>query len=222
VLLNLRSLRKLVTTQLPEASQAAALRCLEDVTAGAERIASQTRALQTLASPSDRQDIDMAMVVSSALRLAAPTLQPRANVIHQIFPVPPVSGEPSRLGQAVLAMLLFAGSGFTSGGDWPGSFGGGHRGADDLRRAASNRIVVCVEERDGGVAVDVTDNGHALTAEEASRAFDPFFRSPSRGAGLGVGLGVARSVAATLGGGVALAPRAGGGAIITMTLPRRP
>ena len=50
-------------------------------------------------------------------------------------------------------------------------------------------------------------------------AFDPFFRSPVRGAGVGVGLGVARSVASTLGGEVALAPRPGGGAVITMRLP---
>ena len=61
--------------------------------------------------------------------------------------------------------------------------------------ATNNRIVVAVEERDGSVVVEVSDNGRDLTAEEAQHAFDPFFRSPVRGAGVGVGLGVARSVA---------------------------
>jgi C4-dicarboxylate-specific signal transduction histidine kinase len=128
--------------------------------------------------------------------------EPRAHVIRQIFPVRPVSGEESRIGQAVLAMLLFSSSGF-----------------DGELTTTSNRIIVCVEERNGSVVVEVSDNGRDLTPEEARRAFDPFFRSPSRGAGVGVGLGVARSVAVGLRGEVTLSPRTGGGAVITMSLP---
>lgn len=202
VLLNLRSLRKQLCVNLGEHAQPQALRCLDDVTAGAERIASNVRALQTLATRSDTKHIDLAAVVSASLRLAAPTLETRAHVIRQIFPVPPVIGEESRIGQAVLAMMLFSSSGF-----------------DDETTTTSNRIIVAVEERTANVVVEVSDNGRDLTSEEARRAFDPFFRSPSRGAGVGVGLGVARSVAATLGGEVTLSPRTGGGAVITMRLP---
>jgi C4-dicarboxylate-specific signal transduction histidine kinase len=163
------------------------------------------RALQTLATRSATQTIDLASVVSSALRLAAPTLEPHANVIRQIFPVKAVAGEESRIGQAVLAMMLFSSSGF------------------DMERAvAGNRIVVAVEERGNWVVVEVSDNGRDLTDEETERAFDPFFRSSVRGAGVGVGLGVARSVAVALGGDVALARREGGGAVITMRLPPAP
>jgi C4-dicarboxylate-specific signal transduction histidine kinase len=202
VLLNLRSLRKQVMTNLSDLPQQNALRCLDDITTGAERIASNVRALQTLATRSSTQSIDLAAVVSAALRLAAPTLEPRAHVIRQIFPVSPVAGEESRIGQAVLAMLLFSSSGF-----------------DGEPSSASNRIVVSVEERDASVVIEVSDNGRDLTSDETMHAFDPFFRSPARGAGVGVGLGVARSVAITLGGEVTLAQRSGGGAIITMRLP---
>jgi len=202
VLLNLRSLRKQLYANLPEAAQPQALRCLDDVTAGAERIASNVRALQTLVTRSDTKHIDLAAVVSASLRLAAPTLEPRAHVIRQIFPVRPVAGEESRVGQAVLAMMLFSSSGF-----------------EPETTTTSNRIIVAVEERNNSIVVEVSDNGRDLTAEEARRAFDPFFRSQSRGAGVGVGLGVARSVAATLGGEVTLSPREGGGAVITMRLP---
>lgn len=205
VLLNLRSLRKQITSNLADVQQANALRCLDDITTGAERIASNVRALQTLATRSATQSIDLAAIVSAALRLAAPTLEPRAHVIRQIFPVPPVIGEESRIGQAVLAMLLFSSSGF--GGELS---------------SASNRIVVAVEVRDSYIVVEVSDNGRDLTAEEAQHAFDPFFRSPVRGAGVGLGLGVARSVAMTLGGEVTLAQRSGGGAVITMRLPPAP
>jgi PAS domain S-box-containing protein len=205
VLLNLRSLRKQLVTNLSDAKQTAALRCLDDITTGAERIASNVRAFQTLASRSSTQPTDLAAVASAVLRLALPTLEPRAHVIRQIFPVRPVAGEESRIGQAVLAMLLFAVSGFASDG------------AD-----ANNQIVVAVEDRHPWVVVEVSDNGRELAPDEAGHAFDPFFRSAVRGAGFGVGLGVARSVATTLGGDVALAPRPGGGAVITMRLPPAP
>jgi len=201
VLLNLRSLRKQLTVGLPGAAQPQAMRCLDDITIGAERIASNVRALQTLATRSASAEIDLTAVVSAALRLAAPTLEPRAHVIRQLFPVRRVTGEESRIGQAVLAMLLFSASGFD---------------ADTAN--TSNRIVVSVEQRDDSVVLEVSDNGRDLTTEEADHAFDPFYRSSARGAGVGVGLGVARSVAAALGGEVLLAPRPGGGAVITMRL----
>jgi PAS domain S-box-containing protein len=205
VLLNLRSLRRQLGKTLPPDAQLPALRCLDDVTAGSERIASNVRALQTLATRSETKPLDLTALVSAALRLAAPTLDARAHVIRQLFPVPPVIGEESRIGQAVLAMLLFSSSGFETDATSTGS-----------------RIIVAVEERGGSVVVEVSDNGRDLPAEEARHAFDPFFRSKSRGAGVGVGLGVARSIAVALGGQVALAPRPGGGAVITMRLPIAP
>ena len=208
VLLNLRSLRKQVLAHHPEANQPQALRCVDDITTGAERIASNVRAFQTLATRGTTTRIDLAAVVSSALRLAAPTVDACAHVIRQIFPVPPVRGEESRIGQAVLAMMLFAISGFDE--------------ASVANAGAANRIVVLVEERAGAVVVEVSDNGRALAADELSHAFDPFFRSRTRGAGVGVGLGVARAVAATLGGEVLLAARPGGGVMITMRLPADP
>lgn len=202
VLLNLRSLRKQLTASLAEPAAKTALRCLDDITTGSERIASNVRALQTLATRGGAQSLDLAAIVSSALRLAAPTLEPRAQVIRQIAAVRPVTGEESRVGQAVLAMMLFSATGF-----------------DPASAATTNKIVVAVEERGDEIVVEVSDNGSELSAEEAARAFDPFFRSSARGAGVGVGLGVARSVAAALGGEVTLAPVSGGGAVITMRLP---
>lgn len=200
VLLNLRSLRKQLGLERFDVAQA--VRYLDDITTGSERIASNVRALQTLATRSASQALDLASVVSAALRLAAPTLEPRAHVVRQISPVEPVSGEESRVGQAVLAMMLFSASGF-----------------DEASAVATNRIVVSVEQRGRDIFVEVSDNGRDLAVDESHRAFDPFFRSSARGAGVGVGLGVARSVAATLGGEVTLAARPGGGAVVTMRLP---
>jgi two-component system C4-dicarboxylate transport sensor histidine kinase DctB len=99
-------------------------------------------------------------------------------------------------------MLLFSSSGF-----------------DPETASTTNRITVSVEQREGDVVIEVSNNGSNLTPEETRQAFDTFFRSSARGAGVGVGLGVARSVAATLGGQVTLASRPSGGAVITMRLP---
>jgi PAS domain S-box-containing protein len=205
VLLNLRLLRRHLTTGMSLMAQPAAMRCLDDINTGAERIASNVSALQSLATRRATAAIDLAAVVSAALRLAAPTLEEHAVVIRQIFPVRRVMGEEARIGQAVLAMLLFSASGF-----------------DEETTNISNRIVVSVEQREDDVVLEVSDNGRELTAEEAHHAFDPFYRSSTRGASVGVGLGVARSVAATLSGEVNLAPRPGGGAVITMRLRAAP
>lgn len=202
VVLNLRTLRRYLGTTLASEAQPQAMRHLDDITIGAERIASNVRALQSLANRGETAAIDLAAVVSSALRLATPTLERRAHVIRQILPVGRVTGEESRVGQAVLAMLLFSGSGF-----------------DAHVANTSNRIVVSVEQRATDVVLEVADNGRSVSLEETQHAFDPFYRSPARGAGVGVGLGVARAVATQLGGEVTLASRPGGGAVITMRLP---
>jgi C4-dicarboxylate-specific signal transduction histidine kinase len=203
IVLNLRSLRKQFTAATGAAADPTlALRYLDDLAHATERIASNVRAFQTLATPGQRDRVDLAAVVTSALRLAAPTLEPRAAVLRSIVAQPQVMGEDARIGQAVLAMLLFASSGFAE----PNHVG--------------NQICVVVELRRGDAVVEVSDNGRALGEDEAVHAFDPFFRSHTRGAGVGVGLGVARSIATTLGGAVNLAAREdGGGAVITMRLP---
>ena len=205
VLLNLRTLRNRLSTGLPAAAQPAAMRCVDDISTAADQIANNVKAFQSLASRGQSEEVDLAAVVSALLGLAMPTLEPRALVVRQIFPVQPVIGEESRIGQAVLAMLLFSSSGF-----------------DAEPAGGTNRITVSVEQRGPDIVLEVSDNGRDLSAEDTQQAFDPFYRSTARGAGVGVGLGVARSVAATLGGEVTLAARTGGGAVITMQLPAAP
>jgi len=202
VLLNLSLLRRQLVAGLSGPAQTVALRCHEDINIGAERIKNNVRALQTQATRGTSAPIDLATVVSSWLRLAGPTLDQRAHVIRQIFPVRRVIGEEARIGQAVLAMLLFASAGFHA----------------ELTNA-SNRIVVCVEQRDSDVVLEVSDNGGTLTPEDTHHAFEPFYRASTRGPEVGIGLGVARAVAEALGGEVSIAPRPGGGAVITMRLP---
>ncbi|MEV4218287.1 HAMP domain-containing sensor histidine kinase [Nonomuraea sp. NPDC049725] len=77
----------------------------------------------------------------------------------------------------------------------------------------------------GGRAVlDVADEGPGMTAEQAGRVFDRFYRTDrsrdrSVGAGAGLGLAIARSLARAHGGDVELRTALGEGARFRLTLP---
>lgn len=71
--------------------------------------------------------------------------------------------------------------------------------------------------------LEVADAGPGLSAEDADRAFDRFYRSTrSPGAGSGLGLPIVRAIAAAHGGTVAIDSRPGEGATVTVRFPARP
>lgn len=77
----------------------------------------------------------------------------------------------------------------------------------------------------GGCAVlEIADQGPGMTAEQASRVFDRFYRTDrsrnrSGGANAGLGLAIARSLARVHGGDVHLETSSGAGACFRLTLP---
>jgi two-component system sensor histidine kinase KdpD len=70
--------------------------------------------------------------------------------------------------------------------------------------------------------VDVIDRGPGVPLSEREHIFEPFFRTPAatRVAGPGLGLTIARALAQAQGGALMYEPRAGGGSIFTLRLPR--
>jgi two-component system OmpR family sensor kinase len=73
------------------------------------------------------------------------------------------------------------------------------------------------------VTIGVADNGPGLTAEQASKVFERFYRtdlSRSRAnGGAGLGLSIAASIVAAHGGTVGASPGAEGGAVFTVHIP---
>ena len=76
----------------------------------------------------------------------------------------------------------------------------------------------CVSNR---VDVYIGDRGIGITSEEAAgmRPFQQWRRSQNEQQGLGLGFSIARSLAALNESNVVIAPREGGGAIVTVSLP---
>ena len=83
---------------------------------------------------------------------------------------------------------------------------------------------VTIAEDDGQAIVEVADEGPGLSAEEAGRVFERFYRAdPSRSrqhGGTGLGLGIVAAIVAAHGGEVSASSGSGEGARFTVRLPR--
>jgi signal transduction histidine kinase len=78
-------------------------------------------------------------------------------------------------------------------------------------------VQICLVEADRLVVLRVLDDGRGPTEEEAARAFEPYYRGPEGGAGLG--LSIAREIVAAHGGQIWLVARPEGGAEAGFSLP---
>ena len=65
---------------------------------------------------------------------------------------------------------------------------------------AGGRVAVTVSERDGRALISVEDEGAGLSAEDAARAFERFWRARPDGRGSGLGLSIVRATAERHGG----------------------
>jgi signal transduction histidine kinase len=70
---------------------------------------------------------------------------------------------------------------------------------------------------DGGVCVEIADNGPGIAGDDRERLFDSFFTT--KAGGMGLGLPISRSIVTSHGGSIAFESRLDAGACFTITLP---
>jgi two-component system OmpR family sensor kinase len=85
-------------------------------------------------------------------------------------------------------------------------------------------VEVVVAERDGNAILEVTDDGTGFPSASLDHVFDRFYRAdPSRSrrsGGSGLGLAIVEAIVIAHGGNVEASNVEGGGARVTVTLPR--
>jgi signal transduction histidine kinase len=150
-----------------------------------------------------RAEVDLTSVARSAASLVTEKARNLGIVLSLDLPegLPTVSGDADRLQQVAVNLLDNALKATAVGGD----------------------VQVRVRATDQAVILSIVDNGRGLTAEEAVRAFEPYYRGTGGGAGLG--LTIAREIVRAHGGRIWLEPRPDRGVEAAFALPfpsRRP
>lgn len=179
-------------------------RTLTDSLAGLDRMRSVIADLRTL-SHVDRDVLaPMALeaVVRSACNLARPAYQHVAELLLDLESVPPVLGEPGRIGQLVTNLVVNAAHAVE---DRPGP----QRIIVSTRVDGSDRVLLAVE-----------DTGPGIAEELHERVFDPYFTTKPSDVGSGLGLAIVRDIAGRHGGTARIVRSASGGARVEIRLPR--
>jgi signal transduction histidine kinase len=140
---------------------------------------------------------DLAAVARSSAAIAGEKAQRLGVTLTLDLPesLPPVWGDADRLQQVAINLL------------------------DNALRAtpAGGTVQVRVTATSQEVTLTITDDGRGLSAEEEARAFEPHFRGPDGGAGLG--LTIAREIVTAHRGRIWLKPRSGGGTEAGFVVP---
>jgi len=125
-----------------------------------------------------------------------PDFRDAALTLH-VDGAPAVHGEASKLHQALVNLLLNAGS------------------------AGAKTVRVVVSERPTGVEIEVRDDGHGIATEHLGRILEPFFTTRPPGAGTGLGLAIVHRVAEEHGARIQFDSKLGEGSVFRLCWPPR-
>ncbi|MDC0714587.1 ATP-binding protein [Stigmatella sp. ncwal1] len=171
---------------------------------GAERVRLIVKDLKTLSRPDDMntEPVDLGEVVRGAVKLAERELRDRARLIEDYGLLPRVKGNPTRLGQVFLNLLINAAHAIVEGG----------KEANEIR-------ILARPSGHGRVRVEVSDTGCGISQENLPRIFEPFFTTKPVGEGTGMGLSVCHSIITALGGEFYVQSELGQGSTFLIVLP---
>ena len=150
-----------------------------------------------------RRRLRVERVVARALASRRAALETAGIAVVRRFAVgmPPVTGDPLLLQQAVLNIIINA------------------EHAIEATRAPGGRIQITGDAEDGHVILTLQDTGAGLPEEVLPRVFEPFFTTKEVGKGTGLGLAITYGIVQEHGGTIQAANGPGGGACFRITLP---
>ena len=165
-----------------------------------EVVARLRRLVQAPDASAAVQDVPLAPLVRDVLDLMAPQTRGVQIDLGGLAEPPCARADPVALEQVLHNLLLNA--------------------LQALERvpAAQRRLAVLTHASGEQVQLVVRDSGPGFSADALAHAFEPFYTT--REGGLGLGLSLCETLAAGMGGALAARNHDGGGAEVTLTLPR--
>jgi signal transduction histidine kinase len=149
------------------------------------------------------QTLSLIDVIEDVETVVGPLLEQRGQHLRiRIAPrLPDVSADGRRLGQVLVNLILNA-----------SKFG-----------PANTAIDLTIAVRNDAVHATVADRGPGVSAEQAQRLFEPYYRAPATAGagkdGIGLGLSIVKSIIEAHNGQVGVESRRGGGARFWFSLP---
>jgi signal transduction histidine kinase len=176
---------------------------LGDCRGGAERIRCIMEDLKILSDREGGPDeiIDVVSVFRSAVSLLSHEITANGTLVEDYRSAPYVRANPGRLGQVFVNLLTNAIHAL-------------------LNISVEGQISVSTWACDnGGVAIEVRDNGCGMSLETLNHAFDPFFTTKCPAGGRGLGLSTCHKIITDYGGEITVESAPGKGSSFCIVLP---
>ena len=178
---------------------------VRDATDGADRVRGIMRDLKSFSRPDadDRRErVDVLRPLDAAIRMAWREIQPRAWLVQDRQPVPPVLGLEGRLCQVFLNLLVNAAEALPDG----------ERHTHEVRVATRTGP-------SGEAIVRIADTGAGIPPQHLKHLFEPFFTTKGPGRGTGLGLSICHDIVRAHGGEIRVTSRPGQGTEFEVVLP---
>jgi len=183
-------------------------RMLATADEGLHRIETLVRDLRVSSREGEqREPVDLRQVLESALNIAHGEIRQRARVVRDYAEDAIVEGNPARLGQVFLNLLVNAAQAMPAD-------------ATPASPAKNAEIRIVTRGADEGrVAVEISDNGAGIAPENIARIFEPFFTTKAAVEGTGLGLYIAHAIVREHGGSIEAESTLGKGTTVRVLLP---
>jgi len=172
---------------------------------GAERVSRIVKDMKTLSRVDDERiaAVDVERALDASINMALHELRHKATVVKDYGGVGTARANEGRLVQVFLNMLVNSAQAIPEM----------NPGENEVRIAT--RI-----DREGRIAVEISDTGSGIPDEILPRIFDPFFTTKPLGVGTGLGLPICHSLIHAIGGRIEVTSKVGVGTRFLITLPR--
>jgi signal transduction histidine kinase len=167
---------------------------------GLERIRKIVLDLRTFSREENTESMELIKVeevADSILNIVQNELKYKAELVKEFGDTPSIRGNPQRLGQVFINLLVNAAQAMEDRG----------------------KITIKTYLQDNYVCVDVSDTGKGIPEENLKKVFDPFFTTKPVGQGTGLGLSVSYEIIKKHGGEVKVSSKVGEGTTFTVMLP---